>query len=252
MTDVQYNLIKRWRYNTKMADIINQTQNAETGKSELWVTIKDASDLLGISERHTWNIIIENSLQRKKLLNKSRKKTYILRQDIEKFHKEEQERQRLEALKSPSLSEMSEMSEKKGEFEMSESGKPPLSESQKALSERDFKVKSLPALLSELQNKQEILLQDVTKWRVTAIWVSILGIVIAGFLCLYLKDAKKALSERDKALSESQIALSEMSEREKQAIKVTSEREIYIKELEQNIPQGELDRLKKERGVNDH
>jgi len=252
MAVVQYNLIKHCAHATKMADIINHLENTETGKSELWVTIKDASDLLGISERHTWNIIIENGLQRKKLLNKSRKKTYVLRQDIEKFHKEEQERQRLEALKSSSLSEMSEISEKKGESEMSESGKPHLSESQRALSERDFKVKGLPALLSEMQNKQEILLQDVTKWRVTAIWISVLGIVIAGFLCLYLKDAKRALSEREKALSESQKALSEMSEREKQAIKTISEREIYIKGLEQSMPQGELDRLRKERGVDGH
>ena len=107
-------------------------------------------------------------------------------------------------------------------------------------------------MLSEMQNKQEILLQDVTKWRVTAIWISVLGVVIAGFLCLYLKDAKKALSEREKALSESQKALSEISEREKQAIKTLSEREFYIKGLEQSIPQGELDRLKKERGVDGH
>jgi len=228
-----------------MADIINHLENIETGESELWVTIKDASDLLGISERHTWNIILENDLQKKKLLNKSRKKTYVLRSDIEKFHKEEQERQRLEALKSSPFSEMSEISEKNGESEMSESGKP-------SLSERDFKVKSLPALLSDMQNRQGILLQDVTKWKVTAIWISVLGIVTAGFLCLYLKDAKKTISEREKALSESQKALSEMSEREKQAIKATSEREIYIKELEQNIPQGELDRLKKGRGEDGH
>lgn len=230
-----------------MSDIINQTQNTETGKAELWITIKDASDLLGISERHTWNIILENGFQRKKLLNKSRKKTYVLRVDIEKFYKEAQERQRLEALKPLPLSEISEKSEKRGEFEISESEKPPLSESQMAISERDFKVKSLPALFSEMQNKQETLLKDATKWRVTAIWVSVLGVVVAGFIYLYLTDTKKALSEMNKAFSESQKALSEMSEREKQAIKTISEREIYIKDLEQNIPQGELDRLKAER-----
>lgn len=226
-----------------MADIINQTENTETGKSELWITIKDASDLLGISERHTWNIVLENGFQRKKLLNKSRKKTYVLRTDIEKFYKEEQERQRLEALKPPSLSEISEKSEKRGEFEISESEKPPLSESQMAISEGNFKVKSLPALFSEMQKKQETLLKDATTWRVTTIWVSVLGVVIAGFLYFYLTDTKKALSEMNKAFSESQKALSEMSEREKQAIKTISEREIYIKELELNIPQ-ELNRLK--------
>lgn len=226
-----------------MADVINQTQDTETCKSELWITIKDASDLLGISERHTWNIVLENGFQRKKLLNKSRKKTYVLRTDIEKFYTEEQERQGLAALKPPSISEISEKSEKRGEFEISESEKPPLSESQMAISEGNFKVKSLQALLSEMQKKQETLLKDATTWRVTTIWVGILGVVIAGFLYFYLTDTKKALSEMNKAFSESQETLSEMSEREKQAIKTISEREIYIKELEQNIPQ-ELNRLK--------
>ena len=232
-----------------MADVINQTQDTETGKSELWITIKDASDLLGISERHTWNVILENSFQRKKLLNQSRKKTYVLRADIEKFYKEEQERQRLEALKSPSFSEISEKSEKsekRGEFEISESGKSPLSESQMAISERDFKVKSLPALLSEMQTKQEILLQQATKWRVTAFWISVLGVVIAGFFYLYLADTKRVLSERNKALSESQKSLSEISEREKQAIKTISEKEIWINKLEQAVPREKIEQLKTE------
>jgi len=229
-----------------MADIINQTENTETGKPELWITIKDASDLLGISERHTWNVILENSFQRKKLLNQSRKKTYVLRADIEKFYKEEQERQRLGALKSSSLSEISEKSEKRGEFEMSESEKASLSESQIAISERDFKVKSLPALLSEMQKKQEILLKDAVKWKVTAFWVSILGVVIAGLFYLYLTDTKRVLSERDKAISESQKALSEMSEREKQAIKAISEREIWINKLEQAVPREKIEQLKAE------
>lgn len=229
-----------------MADIINHIENLGTGKSELWISIKDASDLLGISERHTWNIILENSFPRKKLLNQSRKKTYVLRADIEKFYKEAQERQRLEALKSPTLSEISEKSEKKGEFEISESGKAAFSEMQMAISERDFKVKNLPVLLSEMQKKQEILLKDAVKWKVTAIWISVLGAVVAGFLYSYLTDTKRYLSERNKALSESQKALSEMSEREKQAIKTISEKEIWINKLEQTMPKGEIEQLKAE------
>ena len=83
-----------------MPDVINHIENTETGKTELWITIKDASDLLGISERHTWRILLENSWKTKKLQNKDRKKTYILRQDVEKYYKEEQERQGLEQIKS--------------------------------------------------------------------------------------------------------------------------------------------------------
>ena len=222
-----------------MADVINQTQDTETGKSELWITIKDASDLLGISERHTWNVVLENGFQRKKLLNQSRKKTYVLRADIEKFYKEEQERQRLEALKSPPLSEISEKSEKRSEFEISESGKA-------SLSERDFKIKNLPALLLEMQKKQEVLLKHAVKWRVTAFWISVLGVVIAGFFYLYLTDTKKVLSEKERALSESQKALSEMSEREKQAIKTISKREIWINKLEQAVPKEKIEQLRVE------
>jgi len=243
-----------------MSDIINHIENTETGEKELWITIKDASDLLSISERHAWNIISENAFSTKKLLNQSRKKTYVKRADIEKYHKDEQERQRLEALKPSPLSEKSEMSAKDPQFEMSESGKIPLSESGTALSER---TKSLPALLKEMQMKQETLQKTVVKWRVTAIWVSILGLVIAGMLGLYLKETKtslsesqKAISERDKSLSESQKALSEMSEkaltlseRQNEAIKSLSDKENYIRKLEENIPKSKLDELQtKEKG----
>lgn len=59
------------------------TINQEDG--QLWVTIRDASNLLGISERHAWNVITARGFQTKKLLNSHRKKTYVLRSDIEKF-----------------------------------------------------------------------------------------------------------------------------------------------------------------------
>lgn len=228
-----------------MSDVINQINN-DKGEGELWITIKDASDLLGVSERHAWNIITAKGFQTKKLLNQHRKKTYVLRADIEKFYKAEQERQRLNALNTSPLSEKSEMSEIKGEFEMSESGKPSLSESGTALSER---VKSLPALLKDMQAKQENLQKGLVKWKVTSIWVSVLGLVVVGMLGLYLNETKTALSESEKAiseretrLSESQKALSEMSERvfmlserEKDAIKTITERDKYITVLENRI-----------------
>jgi H+/gluconate symporter-like permease len=97
-----------------------------------------------------------------------------------------------------------------------------------------------------MQTKQEILLQQATKWRVTAIWISILGVVVVGFFYFYLADTKKALSERKMALSESQKAFSEISEREKRAIKTLSEREIWINKLEQNMPKEKIEQLKAE------
>lgn len=240
-----------------MSDVINQMNNEKTGESELWITIKDASDLLGVSERHAWNIITAKGFQTKKLLNQHRKKSYVLRADIEKYHKAEQERQRLDPLKASPLSEKSEMSEIKGEFEISESGKPSLSESGTALSER---AKSLPALLKEMQARQETLQKGIVKWKVTSIWVSVLGLVVVGMLGLYLNETKTALSESEKAiseretrLSESQKSLSEMSERvfmlserEKEALKTIGEREKYIAVLENSLSIEKLNELKKE------
>jgi len=233
-----------------MSDIINQVDNEKTGEKELWITIKDASDLLSISERHAWNIISEHAFATKKLLNQSRKKTYVKQADIEKYHKDEQERQRLEALKPSPLSEKSEMSEKDPQFEMSESlseRKKPLSESGTALSERP---KPYLDLINELRLKQETLQKEVVKYRVTALWVSVLGLVIAVMLGLYLNETKKALSERENSLSESRKALSEMSERafslserEKEAIKTISDKENYIRKLEENIDKSKLEGL---------
>lgn len=241
-----------------MTDVINQIDN-EQGESELWITIKDASDLLSVSERHAWNIITAKGLKTKKLLNQHRKKTYVLRADIEKYHKDEQERERLEALKGSPLSAKSALSEKEGVFEMSESGASPLSEGGLVLSD---KAKSLPALIREMQTKQETLQKGVVKWRVTSIWVSVLGLVIVTGLGLYLNEVKtslsesqKAISERETRLSESQKALSELSERalmlserEKEALKTVFEREDYIKRLEDTLPKDKLDELKKEQG----
>jgi hypothetical protein len=233
-----------------MSDIINHIENEKTGEKELWITIKDASDLLSISERHAWNIISEHAFATKKLLNQSRKKTYVKQADIEKYHKDEQERQRLEALKPSPLSEKSEMSEKDPQFEMSES----LSESGTALSESGTALSERPKpyldLINELRIKQETLQKGVVKWRVTALWVSVLGLVIAVMLGLYLNETKKALSERENSLSESRKALSEMSERafslserEKEAIKTISDKENYIRKLEENIPKPKLEEL---------
>src|SRR3990167_8317236 len=101
-----------------MADVINQTQDAETGKSELWITIKDASDLLGISERHTWRIALQNAWSTQKLVNQDRRKTYILRSDVEKFYRADKERQRLEQLKSSGMSDMPSDTSDIGEFDI--------------------------------------------------------------------------------------------------------------------------------------
>lgn len=239
-----------------MSDTILQIEN-DKGELETWVTIKDASDLLGISERHAWNIISGKDYkgrQKRPAMkttirdNNNRKKTYVKRSDIEKYYQAEQERQRLDALKTSPLSERSEMPGMKDEFERSERTTSPLSESGMALSESR---KSLPALLKEMQEREKTLQTSVVKWKTSLIWVGILGLVTASTLTLSLNEVKKALSERENRLSESQKALSEMSERaltlserQNEAIKTLSEREDYIRKLEDNIDKSKLDILK--------
>lgn len=238
-----------------MSDIINQIEG------EGWITIKDASDLLGVSERHAWSIIygkdasgrqIRSPMQTKKLLNKSRKKIFVLRSDIEKYHKDQQERKQLEALKASPLSEMSEMSEKKGEFEISESDPRPLSERGRALSEGKY---SLPALLKEAQDKQERLIKASARWQVISISLVILMIILGVIIGLSLNEVKSLLSEREKALSESREAISEMSERvfmlserEKQALQTIFKQEFYIRDLQTTIETLKEDKANHETG----
>jgi len=220
-----------------MSDIINQMDNAGTGESEQWVTIKDASDLLGISERHAWHVITTRGFQTKKLLNHHRKKTYVLRADIEQFHRSEQERQKLEALKVHPLSALSEKSEERSEFELSalsEIGKNSISESAERAKQAQIRLH-----------------KSIAVWMVTSLWIGILGAVVSGMLWLSLNEAKISLSEKDKAISESKKALSEMSgrlfmvsEREKGEVNRINDKEIYIKALEDNISMLKQDQLR--------
>lgn len=207
---------------------------------ENWITVKDASDLLGFSERHAWNFIKKHAIETKKELNKSRKVTYIRRKDIEKYAKEDDKRKKLGRLKDKALSEMSERDEK-SYFEMSES-------QDKALSERRV---ALPALFQ----KQEQLVKKAVKWRIIAVWLTLFMVTLSAGFYLLLKDRDKALSEREKALSESQEALSEMrnraftlSEREKEALlqKAETEKELIKKEIDIMERDSLIEGLKKE------
>ena len=229
-----------------MADIINQTDNAETGKSELWITIKDASDLLGISERHTWRITLQNAWKTQKLLDQDRKKTYILRSDVEKYYKDERERQKLEQLKTSGISDTSDI----GVFDKSGIKNRPKSD-----------IKNLPILMSdyrnmlmEQQNKQEQLIKNATLWKTTAIWLTILAVFISGFLGFFSYDSRKMMSDIKKEMSGRITDLSDKAtEVQKELLNtkdVLFQKEIWINKLEQIIPKEKIEQLKaEERGI---
>jgi len=225
-----------------MADTINQTENTETGKSELWITIKDASDLLGISERHTWRIALQNAWETQKLLNNDRKKTYILRTDVEKYYQAERERQRLEQLRSSDNPATSDI----GVFDKSDIKNKPKSD-----------IKNLPILLSdyrnmmtELQKKQEQLIKNATLWKTTAIWLTILAVFIGGFLGFSLYDSRKMMSDIKREMSDRINDLSDKATEAQKALSSTKDalfqKEIWINRLEQAISKEKIEQLKVE------
>lgn len=232
-----------------MADVINQTQDMETGKSELWITIKDASDFLGISERHTWRILLENAWKTQKLLNEDRKKTYVLRSDVEKYYKGEQEKQELKQLKSsPSYdtTDISAKSDKISEFDKSGIKNKPKSD-----------IKNLPILLSdyrnmmiELQKKQEQLIKNVTLWRTTAIWLTILAVFIGSFLGFFLYDSRKMMSDIKKEMTGRINDLSDKAETAQKELLTAKDallqKEIWINKIEQDMPKEKIEQLEAE------
>ena len=231
-----------------MPDVINHIENTETGKAELWITIKDASDLLGISERHTWRILLQNDWKTKKLPNQDRKKTYVLRPDVEKYYKAEQERQRLEQLKHPLSSDIHDISDKSGLFDMSDIVKKPMSD-----------IKNLPVLLSDyrntladLQKKHERLIADAVQWKTSAIWLAILAVFISGILGFFLYDTKKAMSDNKKEMSD---MINDMSDKatagQKELLNAKEalfQKEILINKLEQAASQEKREDPKIEEG----
>ena len=229
-----------------MADIINQTQDTETGKAELWITIKDASDLLGISERHAWRIALQNAWKTQKLLNKDRKRTYFLRSGVEKYYKAERERQRLEQLRPPPSSDISDKQDKIGVFDKSDIKNKPMSD-----------IKNLPMLMSdyrnmlmEQQNKQEQLIKNATLWKTTAIWLTILAVFISGFLGFFSYDSRKMMSDIKKEMSGRITDLSDKATEVQKELLNTKDalfqKEIWINKLEQSMPKEKIEELKAE------
>ena len=236
-----------------MTDIINQVAN-DKGGLEAWITIKDASDLLGVSERHAWRIATDHAFKTQKMLNKDRKKTYVLREDVEKFYKAEQERQRLEQLKTPPLSDISD------KYDISD--KTRLSDKSDIKARPMSDIKNVPILMSdyknilfELQKQQTELIRKATLWRITTLWISILAIVISGLLGLYIYDTKKAMSDIKtemsdirRTMSDKEKAMSDIVNKAQSDLSSTKDtlykRELYIEKLEQTLPKEKIDELK--------
>jgi len=226
-----------------MADTIN-IEKPDTDQSETWISIKDASDLLGISERHAWRVITSHNFKTEKKLNKDRKKTYVLRADIEKYYLAEKERQRLAELETSPLSDISDKSDKEPLFDKSDIALRPMSD-----------IKNLPILLSdyrkmlaENQARQEALSKTVATWRTSTLWLVFIvlsGGLLAGYLYL---DTKKTMSDRITALSDKTEAMSDIVLATQKDLLSTKEelfrRDLYIQKLEQSIPERRLEKLR--------
>lgn len=179
-----------------------------TDKSETWITIKDASDLLGYSERHTWRIAHQNGWKTKKELNQLKRKTFVLRKDAERFYDKERERQRLEALNKP---DNPDRSDKNAISDMS--GKV-MSDNFPAIDSQ----KTLPALLSEykksfteLQENQTKLLQKVTLWKTSLFWLIALTGIASGVFIYVLSDKTNTLSEQKLTINKQESLISQLN-----------------------------------------
>ena len=186
-----------------MADTINIDKNNAT-----WITVKDASDLLGVSETHTWRLAKKNDWQTRKQLSDDRKKSYFLLKDIEQYHKGEQERQRLAKLPLSNISDKSNISNKsdiKHNSDLSNIENDPMSNIDKAMSDINrpmSDIKNLPILLSDyrkmvmdFQKRQEEMTKAVERWRTTTYWLIVVMLLCVSGLGYYLYDTKKAMSD---------------------------------------------------------
>lgn len=169
-----------------------------TDKEEIWITIKDASDLLGYSERHTWRIAQTNDWKTKKELNQLKRKTFVSRKDVELFYNKEHERQPMDTL---SKSDKPAMPDKNTILDMSGI----------AMSDKISTMNSqnaLPAMLleykksfSKLQENKAKLLQKVTFWKTSLFWLIALAVIAGSFLLYTLSDKIHTLSEQKEALN---------------------------------------------------
>ena len=241
-------------------DVIN-IEGVGTDNQKTWVTIKDASDLLGYSERHTWRIATKNRWKTKKLLNNFRRKVYVLRDQVETFYKEEQERQRLDQLKSDTY-------DKSGINDEYDKSDKAMSDKSEKMSDSvpSFNVsETLPMLLSEYKNqlvsykeKHEKLIQDNTFWKTSALWLIGFVMVVSGFLGYYIYDTKVALSDSKTALSDKDKDLQGLIKRvdvladkviEKQESLFNTQNDInlkdnWIKTLEETLTDSKLEKLR--------
>jgi hypothetical protein len=236
-----------------MADTIN-IDNAGTSKQEHWITIKDASDLLGTSERHTWRIVQDNHFKTQKMLNQDRKKTYVLREDVEKFYHAEKERHRLEELKRTPISDKSDihdMSDIKGKFDMSDIGKASMSD----IGKMPILMSDYRNILLELQKQQTQLIKREAVWRITTICVTVSTIAICSVAGLYIFDSRKAMSDIKtemsdirRTMSDKEKAMSDIITKAQTDLTETKDalykRDLYINRLEQSLPKEKIDELK--------
>lgn len=191
-------------------DTVN-IEGVGTDKERVWITIKDASDLLGYSERHTWRLATKCGWKQRKKLNNLRRKVYVPRDEVEEYYKQEQERQKLEQLNSDNPDK----TDNTDPFAKSDK---PMSDKSKVLSDNQAlqrTMESLPILLSdykkmqeEYHNKQEKLIRDKAFWKTSALWIIGFTVVVSAFLSYYIYDTKLTLSDRKQELSDIRLRLS--------------------------------------------
>ena len=176
-----------------------------------WISVKDASDLLGCSERHVWRLALQHGWETKKEKSEKKRKTYVLRSAVVLFYEKERARHPLSPL---SNSDNPDMSDKKSLSDMPDIARSdlrPLSDA--PLSDLILAPemrKSLPALLEDYaktKSREAVLIKRVALWQSSTFWLGVLAVAICGFLSYILSDFGKRLSVKETLLSEKEEAL---------------------------------------------
>ena len=190
--------------NSKPSDVIVVDKEGDQ-----WISIKDASDLLGCSERHIWRLISRYRWESKKEKSANKQKAFVLRQAVEKFSQEERSRSPLHKL-NPGLSDHdnADTSAQKPFSALSDHAKSDVTMPMETLRSFPVLLKEYQASIAQLHKEKETFSRSVVFWKTSVFWLTGLSVLTCALLLFYLSDKSKVLAQKEKALSDSYASVS--------------------------------------------
>lgn len=198
-----------------------------TDKQRQWITIKTASNMLGVSERRVWEIIDDQDLKTIKETDNFRLKTFVRQADIEKYLKQGPKT-------SPGAT----------------------SEATSEVATSELRLKSEPrGLTSEVfRNFEEVFLKHqkeyimaqkrAVAWKTFALCLAFFGVCLFGVVGYWLTDTKTSLAQSQESIASLNSKVETIQQDLNKAKEEASKQSLYIQRLEQNLPSRTLEELK--------